>query len=351
MVGATTWTEAAGIATGVEAAGFSGMLFTETSQTPWMSIAAAAMAAPTLEFSTGIAVAFPRSPMIAAATAWELAENTGGRFRLGLGSQVRAHVERRYSTSFDPPGPRLKDYVEAVKACFAAFGGQAKLAHDGPYYQLSLLPAQWAPRRHDQGAPKVDIAAVGPWMCRMAGEVADGIHVHPLHSMHYLTNRLAPDVAEGAAPGGRLPADVDLIIPVFAVPGDSPEEMAPLLARTRTQIAFYGSTKNYAFQFDDLGFEGTSARLNDHIKAGDMAAMAATITDEMLDHFAVVAPWDSLADRLIERYRGVAHRLVMYLTAEGIHRDPSSLAKWGEVARAVRARLNRAVRTRRKVRP
>ena len=337
MVGPSTWTAAARVAQDVEAAGFSGMVFTETTQSPWMSIAAAAAAAPTLDFSTGIAVAFPRSPMVTAATAWELAENTGGRFRLGLGSQVKAHIERRYSTSFDPPGPRLRDYVRAVQASFAAFDGRAKLAHDGPYYQLSLLPAQWGPRPHAHGDIKVDISAVGPWMCRMAGEVADGIHVHPLHSMHYLTNRLAPAVAEGAAISGRSPSDVDLIIPVFAIPGDSPEERAPLVARARTQVAFYGSTKNYAFQFDDLGFEGTSARLNDRMKAGDMAGMAATITEEMLEHYSVIAPWDSLADRLIERYGDVAHRLVMYLTAEHIHHDPAALGKWGEVARAVRA--------------
>ncbi len=337
MVGPTKWAEAARTARDVEAAGFSGMVFTETSQAPWMSIAAAAMAAPTLEFSTGIAVAFPRSPMIAAATAWELAENTGGRFRLGLGSQVKAHVERRYSSSFDPPGPRLKDYVQAVKASFAAFRGDAKLAHDGPYYQLSLLPATWAPRPHAYGDIKVDISAVGPWMCRMAGQVADGIHVHPLHSMHYLTNRLAVNIAEGAALAGRSTSDIDLIIPVFAIAGDSPEERAPMIARARTQIAFYGSTRNYAFQFDDLGFEGTSAKLNDHMKAGDMTGMAATITDEMLEHYAVVAPWDELADRLIERYGKVAHRLVMYLTAEHIRHDPAALGKWGEVAQAVRA--------------
>src|SRR3954454_4587458 len=120
MSGAATWAATARFATDLESAGFSGMLFTETSQTPWMSIAAAATAAPRLEFCTGIAVAFPRSPMIAASAAWELADNTGGRFRLGLGSQVRAHVKRRYGAEFEHPGPRLRDYVQAVKACFRA---------------------------------------------------------------------------------------------------------------------------------------------------------------------------------------------------------------------------------------
>ena len=332
-----TWAETAALARDVESAGVSGMLFTETSQTPWMSMAAAAAAAPTLELSTGIAVAFPRSPMIAASLAWELADNSGGRFRLGLGSQVKAHVERRYGAPFDPPGPRLRDYVEAVRACFRAFAGQEPLHHEGPYYSLTLLPAAWAPRRHGHADIAIDVSAVGPWMCRMAGEVADGVHVHPLHSVPYLERRLLPAVAEGATRAGRSAADFRLTVPVFAVPGDTPEEQRPLLDRARTQIAFYGATRNYAFQFEDLGFEGTSARLNGLLKAGDVAGMAAAITDDMLEHFAVVAPWDELADRLVARYRGVASRLVMYLAVESIRERPETLARWGEVARAVTA--------------
>jgi probable F420-dependent oxidoreductase len=337
MTGAATWTDAAQLARDVEGAGFSGMLFTETSQTPWMSIAAAATAAPTLELSTGIAVAFARSPIVSAALAWELAENTEGRFRLGLGSQVKAHVERRYGAAYDPPGPRMSDYLQAVQACLRAFRGEERLNHDGPYYQLSLLPAEWSPRQHDYGHIPVDVSAVGPWMCEMAGALADGVHVHPFHSMTYLHDRLLPAVAKGAEAAGRSADDVDLIIPVFAVPGDTPEERAALVERTRFQIAFYGSTRNYAYQFDDLGFEGTSAHINERMKAADLAGMAALITDEMLEHYAVICPWDELADRLLERYRGVASRVVMYLAEQSIQMDPSTLGRWGEVARAVTA--------------
>ena len=337
MTGASTWVEVAELARTLEAEGVSGMLFTETSQTPFMQIAAAAMAAPNLTFTTGIAVAFPRSPMVSAAIAWELAENTRGRFRLGLGSQVKAHVERRYGAEFEKPGPRMKDYVQAVKACLRAFRGEEKLSHEGPYYRLSLLPGQWAPPRHEFGDVKVDISAVGPYMVRAAGEVADGIHVHPLHSMHYIENRLVPQVSEGAAKAGRSVDDIDLIVPVFAVPGDSPEERAALVHRTKTQVAFYGSTRNYAFQFDDLGFEGVSARLNERLKAGDVPGMADVITDEMLEHFAVVATWDEMADALIDRYRGTAARLVMYLALESMRKDPSTVGRWGEIARTVAA--------------
>ena len=335
MTGGSTWADSAELARSLQDAGFSGMLYTETSQVPWMQIAAAATAAPEMFFTTGIAVAFPRSPMISAATAWEIAANTGGRFRLGLGSQVRAHVERRYSAEFDQPARRLRDYVLAVRACWRAFAGEERLSHDGEFYELSLLPRDWAPPRHDHPM-RVDVSAVGPMMLAVAGEVADGVHVHPLHSMHYVENRLLPGVAEGAGRAGRSVDDVDLIVPVFACPGDSVEERAAYVDVARRQIAFYGSTPNYAFQFDDLGFEGTTGRIREKMKAGDLDTIGDVITDEMLDHFAVVAPWDELADRLVDRYAGTASRVVMYLGERQMRSDPDELARWGEVARAVR---------------
>lgn len=334
MVSGRTWEQTAASARLAQSNGFSGLVFTEQSQTPWMAMAAAALAAPDLDLSTGIAVAFPRSPMVTAGLAWELAENTKGRFRLGLGSQVKAHIERRYGSEFDPPGPRLRDYVLAVKACLRAFRQEEPLHYEGRFYRLSLLPATWAPRRHEWGDVKVDVSAVGDWMGRMAGEVADGVHVHPLHSLTYLRNHLLPSVADGARKAGRSPSDVTLTVPVFAVPSDGPPG---LLEATRAQIAFYGSTRNYSFQFDDLGFQGTSARLNELLKAGDIAGMAATITDEMLTHFAVVAKWEELADQLIQRYQGVATRLVTYLGERSIEQDPAAAGRWGEIARAVSA--------------
>jgi probable F420-dependent oxidoreductase len=231
----------------------------------------------------------------------------------------------------------MRDYVVAVKDTLAAFRGERRLDHDGPYYRMSLLPDMWRPPAHDHGDIKVDVSAVGPWMTRMAGEVADGVHVHPLHSQYYLEQRLIPAVRDGAERAGRSTDDVDLLIPAFIVPGDTPEEREPLTQRARTQIGFYGSTKNYAFQFDDLGFEGTSATLNECIKAGDFDRLNATITDEMLDAFAIVGPWDDVADRVIERYAGRAERLISYLTAEDIARNPERVGAWAEVAAAVRA--------------
>ncbi|MBJ38278.1 MAG: LLM class F420-dependent oxidoreductase [Gammaproteobacteria bacterium] len=334
MMSSGTWGDVARRARAYEAAGLSGILFSETSQVPWMMIAATA--APTLTFSTGIAVAFPRSPMVSAQVAWELAQNTDGRFRLGLGSQVRGHIERRYLATWDKPAPQMRDYVGAVKACLAAFRGEAKLDHHGPYYNLTSLPSQWRPPRHAFENIAVDISAVGPYMCRIAGELCDGLHVHPMHSMHYINNRLLSEVAKGAAKASRNADDIDLIVPVFAVAGDSADARATQLHRARTQISFYGSTPNYAFQFDDLGFKGTTQRLNALIREGDTAQMAATITDEMLDEFALVRRWDDMADALLERYRGIAHRVVLYLTDEDVGNTPAHLARWGEIARAVR---------------
>jgi probable F420-dependent oxidoreductase len=336
MTGGKTWSDAAHLATEMQGAGFSGLLWTETSSVPWMQIAAAATAAPELYFTTGIAVAFPRSPMVSAAIAWEMAENTNGRFRLGLGSQVKAHIERRYSAEFSKPAARMREYLQAVKACFRAFAGEERLQYEGEFYNMSLLPRDWAPGRHDHEM-KLDVSAVGPLMTKVAGEVADGIHVHPLHSMHYIETRLLPNVASGAETGGRSPADVDLIVPVFACPGDTPEERQPYVDRARRQIGFYGSTRNYAFQFDDLGFDGVSAQLNTALKAGDLAAMADIITDDMLEHFALIASWDDMADRLIERYSDTAARVVMYLGEAQMMSDPDHLAKWSEIAQAVRA--------------
>jgi probable F420-dependent oxidoreductase len=336
MTRATTWNNVADLARRVEAAGFSGMLFTEGHQVPWMNIAAASLAAPSLHFSTGIAIAFARSPMVSAEIAWELAQNTQGKFRLGLGSQVKAHIERRYASQWDKPAPQMKDYVLAVKAALKAFRREAPLKHEGPYYRMSLLPEQWTPPRHGHEDVKVDISAVGPIMVRVAGEVADGVHVHPMHSMHYINNRLLPGVAEGARRAGRDPKAIDLIIPVIVAAGDTPEERANPILEAKTTIGFYGATPNYAFQFDDLGHTGMRDQLRDCLKTGDNARVQTLITDEILDQFAVVARWDDVADRMIERYKGIASRLVIYLASHWREIDGKTLDRWGEVARAVR---------------
>ena len=314
----------------VLSAGFSGILFTEAGRTAYLNAAATAVAAPGLHISTGVAVAFPRSPFITASTAWELQEASGGRFRLGLGTQVKTHIVRRYGVAFDRPGPRLRDYVLAVKACFAAFRG-APLEHHGEFYELTFLTPQWSPGTIDAPDPKVDIAAVNPWMLRMAGEVADGVHVHPIGEPGYIARHVVPQVAAGANRVGRSASAVDLIVPVMTIVGDNDAERHIEREQARAMLSFYGSTPNYAFVWDEAGFEGTTARIREKQKVGDFAGMAAQITDEHLQVFTTESTWSGLADELIVRYGNTASRLVLYNAS----RNPERLEQYGHVARQV----------------
>ncbi|MGV0836356.1 TIGR03617 family F420-dependent LLM class oxidoreductase [Mycolicibacterium thermoresistibile] len=327
------------IARQVEQCGFSGLLFTETGRTAYLNAAVASQTAPALDLSTGVAVAFPRSPFVTAAAAWELQETTGGRFRLGLGTQVRTHVVRRYGMPFDRPGPRLRDYVEAVKACFAAFR-TGTLDHHGEFYDLDFITPQWSPGPIDAPDPKVDVAAVNPWMLRMAGAVADGVHVHPIGEPGYLTRHVLPNVAAGAEKSARSPADVAIIVPVLTVVGDTDEERHREREQARAALSFYGSTPNYAFIWDEAGFEGTTARIREKQKAGDFAGMAAAITDDHLVAFTTESSWDDLADRLAEKYGRIATRLVLYNAHRkradsngNAHDDLERLHRYGAVAR------------------
>lgn len=313
-----------------ESSGYSGLLFTELGRTAYLNAAVASQAAPGLDLSTGVAVAFPRSPFVTAATAWELQEATGGKFRLGLGTQVRKHVEQRYGTNFERPGPRLRDYVLAVKACFAAFR-TGTLDHHGEFYDLDFITPQWSPGPIDVPDPKVDIAAVNPWMLRMGGEVADGIHVHPIGEPGYLARHVAPRVAEGAAKSERSPTEIAVIVPVMTIVGDSDEERHNERELVRASMSFYGSTPNYAFIWDEAGFEGTTARIREKQKSGDFTGMAAQITDDHIATFATESTWDDLADALIDKYEGIASRIVLY-NALG---DPERIERYGQVAQRV----------------
>src|SRR5580704_175408 len=222
MLPAQPLRQAAELGRRAAAVGLSGLVVTEAGRTAYLTCGALAVAAD-IDILTGIAVAFPSSPMVTAATAWELAEASEGRFRLGLGAQVRAHIERRYGAAFDPPGPRLREYVLAVKQIFESFRTGAPLAVDGDFYAMSLLPAMWAPGPIDCADPPVDVAAVNPWMLRMAGEVADGVHVHPLNTPVYLSDTLVPELSAGAARSGKTFDDLQVIVPAFLCVGDTDE--------------------------------------------------------------------------------------------------------------------------------
>ena len=321
------------LAADAERAGFAGVVVTEGGRTAYLTCAAMALATSRLELSTGIAVAFPRSPMVSAQLAWELADASGGRFRLGLGTQVAAHMRRRYDAPFDHPARRLAEYVQAVRACFAAFRGEAPLAFEGEFYRLTLLPPVWSPGPIAPPDPAVDMAAVNRLMLRLAGQVADGVQVHPLNHRRYLAEVVRPELATGARRAARDPASLRVSVPVLTAAGESDEEQARWREAARAQVAFYGSTPNYAMLFELLDRPDTTARLRERQKAGDLPGMAAVIDDELLDHFLVQGTFDQLADELTQRFTGLADRLILYFAGASWERGGAQFEGYGELAR------------------
>ncbi len=327
------------VARKAETAGFGTLWLTESGRTAYLSCAAAALATTELGIGTAIAVAFPRSPMVTAKIAWELAETTDGHFVLGLGSQVKAHIERRYSSAYAPPGPRMREYVQALRHIFAAFRGDERLEFDGEHYQFSLLPREWSPGPISAPDPPIYISAVRPWMTRMAGELCDGVHVHPFHSPRYVTEVMRPELEAGAASAGRTLDDLTLVCPIMTAVGDSDEEQAATREHARFMIGFYGSTRTYSAVFELHGFEGLSEQLHAKQRGGDFGGMAALITDDVLDHYIVSGTWSELGPKLVERYRDLAPnvRVMSYTASHQYQSDPDIYERWAEVAAAMRA--------------
>jgi len=320
----------------VEGAGFEGMWIPEGGRPVFSMCSAAALAAEHLTIGTGVAVAFARSPMVTAQAAWMLAEATGGRFLPGLGTQVRAHVERRFSAPFEHPGPRMKEYVAALHAIFRAFRGEERLSFAGDFYTFSLLPPEWSPGPMEPPDPPIYLAGVRPWMCRMIGEVADGIFVHPLHSLPYIDDVVLPAIAAGTEHAGRPVGAVRVVCPVMTAVADDEQGRRDQREQLRARLAFYGSTPGYGIVFEASGWPDVADRLRELQRARDMAGLTAAITDEMVDAFAVTATWDELPRALFTRYRGRVDRLVCYSALEQSRSDPEALARWADVAAELR---------------
>lgn len=321
-----------------EELGFGGMVMTEGGRTAYLSSAAAILATEKLEFNTGVALAFTRSPMVTAGIAWELADASEGRFSLGLGTQVQAHIERRYSAEFSPPGPRMREYVEAIRHIWDCFQNGTKMDYQGEYLNLTLLNGQWSGGKIDHPDIPLYISAVGPYMLKLAGELCDGVHVHPFHSREFIDGFVLPKLAEGALKSGRDVDEVKLTVPVMTIIGDTEEDRAKASSTARKQIAFYGSTRNYARVFEFHGYEGVSAQLNNLMKAGKMNEMADLITDEMLELYCVVSSWDELSDRFVDRYDKVADRVIPYFATNDYRKRPADFERWAEAARDISTR-------------
>jgi probable F420-dependent oxidoreductase len=298
--------------------GYDGVFSADTAHEPFLPIVVAAERAPGLDFGTSIAVAFARSPMVVASTAWDLADLTGGRFLLGLGTQIRAHITRRFSMPWDSPGPRMREFIHAMKAVWNTWQTGEKLSFNGDHYSLTLMTPFFNPGPMEHHDIPVYIAGVGPYMSRLAGEVCDGFHAHPFHTVKYLNDVVLPNMAEGAALAGRSVDDVEMVSVVFVVTGETEAEMDEMRRDVKQQIAFYASTPAYRGVLDTHGWDFGDT-LTAMSKRGEWATMADVVPDEVVDEVAVVAPLGELGAAVHARYDGLLDRLGFYtLGSSGI---------------------------------
>jgi probable F420-dependent oxidoreductase len=300
----------------MEAAGCDCLWTSETQHDPFLALAVAAASTTRLKVGTSIAVAFPRSPMILAYTAWDLQKSSAGRFILGLGSQVRAHNQRRFSVKFEAPGPKLREVVMALRAIWACWQDGTPLNFRGHFYQFDLMTPFFNPGPIAHPKVPVFIAGVNRYMCRVAGEVCDGLHVHPFNTPKYLREYVHPAVNEGLQASGRSRADFTYATAAFVIVGESEQERARNAEAVRQQVAFYASTRTYEPVLASHGWEAVVPELHDKSLRGDWKGMAALITDEMLDTIAVSGPFDAIGHKLSERYAGLLDRIALYTPYE-----------------------------------
>src|SRR6266540_5595419 len=237
--------DVAAIAHAADAIGFAGLWSAETKHNGFFPLLIAAEHSQRIELGTAVAIAFPRSPMVMAQIAWDLQALSGGRFVLGLGTQVRAHIERRYSMAWDTPVARLRDYIGALRAIWQSWQIGGKLNYQGQFYQHTLMTPFFNPGPIANPDIPIYIAGVNEGLARLAGEACDGFHVHPFHSVKYINDIVRPQIAAGAERAGRAPADIALVSSVFAITGPNDAAIESIRAMAREQIAFYASTPTY----------------------------------------------------------------------------------------------------------
>ncbi|HVW35323.1 MAG TPA: TIGR03617 family F420-dependent LLM class oxidoreductase [Acidimicrobiia bacterium] len=321
-----------GIAAQTQAAGVAGLWVTEAGHNPWIASALAAGAGDRLVIGTDVAIAFARTPMATAQAAWDLAALSGGRFILGLGTQVKAHLERRFGVPGDRLAPRIREYILALRAIFDTFAGRAPLRFEGEFHRMSLITDFFNPGPIAVPDPPVYLAGVNERLVQVTGEVADGFCAHPLNSPEYLRTVARPSIEEGAKRAGRDPGAVKIVCPVFTIVGDTDEEIARQRDDIRLQIAFYGTTPSYRRIFEVHDHGDITARLGAAMRGGDPEAMAAEVDDALVDAFSVTSSWDGLAGALKARFDGLADRIFPYHVPKLA--DPGIAERWRAVAAA-----------------
>ena len=298
-----------------ESLGYDGLCTEDSAHDPFLPLMMAASATSRVTLETRVAIAFPRSPMVAAYTAHDLQDFSGGRFRLGLGTQVKGHIQRRFSTEWNAPGPRIREYVQSLHAIWDAWQTGERLAFHGEHYNFSLMTPFFSPGKSSQPKPPVFISAVNPYNCRVAGEVCDGLALHPLTSAKYLEQVIKPNIAKGAEIAGRDTKSVNLSNSAFVVTGPNQAAINAKKEATKKQIAFYCSTRSYSKILEVHGFEELGVWLHEMSLNQQWDQMTELITDEILDTFALVGGYSEIPGLMKERFDGLIDEVVF--NAEG----------------------------------
>jgi len=296
----------------LESIGYDCLWTSETQHDPFLPLAVAAGATSSIKLGTSIALAFTRSPMVVAYTSWDIQKASAGRFILGLGSQVKAHNQRRFSVKFDSPGPKLREIVLALRAIWDCWQNGTPLNFQGEFYKFDLMTPFFNPGPIAHPKIPIFIAAVNPYMCRIAGEVCDGIHVHPFHTPKYLRDHIHPSVERGLRASSRARQGFSFATASFVIVGDTEREREQNTEAVRQQIAFYASTPSYEAVLAVQGWEAIMPELNRKIRDGNWNGMARLITDEMLDEITVTGTYESIGRKLRERYAGLLDRIALY---------------------------------------
>jgi probable F420-dependent oxidoreductase len=306
----------------VEAMGYDCLWSAETQHDPFLPLAVAATVTSRIKLGTSIAVAFPRSPMILAHIAWDLQAASDGRFILGLGSQVKGHNERRFSVKFESPGPRLREVVLALRAIWDCWQNRTRLNFKGTFYRFDLMTPFFDPGPIAHPRIPVYIAGVNQYMCRVAGEVCDGLHVHPFNSPRYLREYVRPAVEEGMRTAGRARSDFTYVTSTFVVVGDTEQEREQARQAVKQQIAFYASTRTYEPVLAAHGWQDLAPHLHRKSVEGDWKGMADLISDEMVDTYAVTGTYATIGAAIRERYAGLLDRTAFYQPYQAGLDDP-----------------------------
>jgi len=304
--------EVARAAKELEEVGYDGGLSAETNHDPFFPLVVAAEHTERLELGTGIAVAFARSPMTLANIGYDLQTFSRGRFRLGLGSQIKAHIEKRFSMPWSHPAPRMRELVLALRAIWACWNDGVPLDFRGEFYRHTLMTPFFDPGPNPYGTPTIQLAAVGSLMTEVAGEVADGIILHAFTTERYVREVTLPALERGWAKAGKQRSDFEISGPMFIVSGTNDEEIERARKGTREQIAFYGSTPAYRGVLELHGWGDLQTDLNRLSKQGDWVAMGDLITDDILETFAVIAEPEDVPKAMLARYGGVVDRVQFY---------------------------------------